>query len=316
MTQKKGLIQRLLGFKKTILLLIVLLGAFFNKEALIQLLPEEYKEILSTTKTTKSNDTHGHDLGNYPQQLKIITWNLCNFGKSKDDQEIYFIAQTLRHYDIVGLQEIVTSRYGAQAITKLQQQLNRTGVKWDYALSDPTTGKGTERYAYFWKTNKVKMKSRPWLVKPLAEDIDREPYMARFVRKDNPNVSVLCANFHAIPEDKNPAYEVNLLRFLHQAYKKDNLVIMGDFNLSQKNEAFNALKDYGYRPVVKDEKTSLKRKMNDGGTYVSNPFDNIFVEGQVFTQKAAGVVDFVQQFNSLESARKISDHLPVWVRIE
>jgi len=315
---KKGIIQRILSFKKTILLVILLLGAFFNKEALLQFIPKEFHEILfPDTRTSPPNDeTHGHDLGNYPDQLKIITWNLNNFGKSKNDKEIYFIAQTLSHYDIVALQEIVTSTYGAKAIIKLLEQLNRTGNKWDYKLSDPTTGdREKERYAYLWKTNKVKVSGRPWLVKPLEDDIAREPYMMRFIKKNDPNMSVLCANFHAIPEHKKPAKEIKLLRFLHQSYKKDNLVILGDFNLSQKKEAFDGLKSYGYQPVITDEKTSLKRKMGDGGTYVSNPFDNIFIEQSAFTKRASGVVDFVAQLQSLETARQISDHLPVWVRI-
>ena len=40
-------------------------------------------------------------------QTKILSWNLENFGKSKSNGEITFIANTVKDYDIVAIQEVV-----------------------------------------------------------------------------------------------------------------------------------------------------------------------------------------------------------------
>ena len=62
-------------------------------------------------------------------QVKIVSWNLQNFGKSKSTEEIQFVANTLRNFDVVALQEIVAGYGGAQAVAKLADELNRMGSK-------------------------------------------------------------------------------------------------------------------------------------------------------------------------------------------
>lgn len=90
-------------------------------------------------------------------QVKILSWNVENLGKSKSDETIAYIAQTVKDYDIVALQEVVAGYGGAKAVARLADELNRTGTQWDYIVSNPTTGNSykTERYAYLWKPSKV-----------------------------------------------------------------------------------------------------------------------------------------------------------------
>ena len=57
-------------------------------------------------------------------QTKLLSWNLENFGKSKSDQEIAFIANTIKDYDIITIQEVVAGNGGAQAVVKLADELN------------------------------------------------------------------------------------------------------------------------------------------------------------------------------------------------
>jgi hypothetical protein len=72
-------------------------------------------------------------------QPKLLSWNLADFGSSKSDSTILFIANQIKDYDIVALQEIVVNPSGAQAVAQLADELNRTGNKWDYAISDPAS---------------------------------------------------------------------------------------------------------------------------------------------------------------------------------
>lgn len=244
--------------------------------------------------------------------LKIVTWNLYNIGISKSDEEIEFIAKLLNNYDIVAIQEISTKLSGPRAITKLNEELGRRGGKWDYVISDPTTGAGAERYAYLWRTNKVSVSGRSWLAKPLADKVDREPFMTRFKTKGGK--TILLASFHAVPTAKTPAKEIILLDELHDAYRKDHLLIMGDFNLAQSHRAFNDLKKDGYVPVIENQKTSLRMKPKNGD-YLAQEYDNIFYETATLQSLRSGVVDFVPKFKDLKTARQISDHLPVWCEI-
>jgi len=100
-------------------------------------------------------------------QLKTLSWNVENLGSSKTEATILFIANTVKGYDIVALQEVVAGDGGAQAVARLVDELNRKGTKWDYCISDPTssTAYKTERYAFLWKTASVTLIGKPWLEK-------------------------------------------------------------------------------------------------------------------------------------------------------
>lgn len=96
-------------------------------------------------------------------QIQLCSWNIENIGKSKSEENLEFIANTLRNIDVVAIQEVVAGYGGVQAISKLADKLNRKGAQWDYVISNPTTGSSykTERYAYLWKTDKVNLKGKP-----------------------------------------------------------------------------------------------------------------------------------------------------------
>ena len=123
--------------------------------------------------------------------------------KIKIRNNIIYIANTLRDYDIVAIQEVVAGDDGAQAMAKLADELNRKGAKWDYTISDPTSSSAykTERYAFLWKTSKIKKIGRAWLEKKYHLEIEREPFFCTF-EYDNKQFTV--ANFRAITKNRQP----------------------------------------------------------------------------------------------------------------
>lgn len=244
--------------------------------------------------------------------VSLATWNIQHFGASKDDDEIAFIADVVAGYDVLTIQEVSTSPPGAQAVARLVDALERKGADWDYALSDPTTGNGTERYAYLWKPSRLRLVGPAWLEASLADALDREPYLARF--ETAAGQRMLLASFHAVPTNKNPSAENVLLSAIHRRYPDDHVLIMGDFNLPQRRDAFDGLKAAGYVPVLVGQKTSLRRKRRDG-EHLASEYDNIFYEQAPLRAVAAGVVDFTGSFRTLREARKISDHIPVYMEI-
>jgi deoxyribonuclease-1-like protein len=244
-------------------------------------------------------------------QTKILSWNLENFGKSKTTTDLNCIANTILDYDIVTIQEVVAGYGGAQAVAKLTALLNEKGAKWDYSISNPTSSSSykTERYAFIWKTKKAKLKGNPWLEKKYHLEIDREPYFATF---EIGKKTITLASFHAITKSKQPETEIKYFKFLPQEYPDLNLVFIGDFNCPEKHTVFNPLKKMGYSPILKNQKTTLKKKCKDN-ICLASEFDNMFYKTNTINFINSGVLHFYQNFNSLEEAGKISDHIPIWI---
>ena len=243
-------------------------------------------------------------------QTKFLSWNLQNFGKSKSNQEIAFIANTIKDFDIIAVQEVVAGNGGTQAVARLADELNRKGAKWDYRISEPTSSSAykTERYAFLWKTSSLRLKGKPWLEQKYHLEIDREPYFATFEIKGK---KITVASFHAITKSKQPETEIKYFKLLPQEYPTLNLLFAGDFNCPQSHTVFIPLKKMGFAPILKNQKTSLKLKPK-GDNYLASEYDNIFYKTSSINYLRSDVILFHKKFTSLKEARKISDHIPIW----
>lgn len=244
--------------------------------------------------------------------LRILTWNIQNMGQSKTPETLETIAELCRDFDLVTIQEVSVGPAGAKSIAMLADVLSRKGSAWDYRISDPTTGSGSERYAWLWKKHKVKPLGNCFLEPKLADSLNREPYLCRFVTGKD---TLLLGSFHAVPTSKGPARENGFLYLMTYFYPGDKLFLMGDFNLSEKNPAFLKLKKAGWEPAIRNQKTSLRQEEKDG-SHLSSEYDNIFFPAQKVRKISAGVIDFSLNFPTLKQARTVSDHLPVWLSIE
>ena len=240
-----------------------------------------------------------------------MSWNLENFGKSKSDETIIYIANSLQNYDIIAIQEVVAGYGGVQAVEKLVDELNRKGSKWDCVISDPTSSSAykTERYAFLWKTKKIKKIGRAWLEKKYHLEIDREPYFCTFEYESK---QFTVANFHAITKNKQPETEIKYFKFLPQEYPLLNFIFVGDFNCPQSHTVFNPLKKMGYQSMLVNQKTSLKKKCKNGNCLASE-FDNMYFKTSKIIPVNSGIISFYKNFNSLQQARIISDHIPIWL---
>lgn len=246
-------------------------------------------------------------------QVKILTWNVENLGSSKSESVINYIAKTVKDSDIVALQEVVAGYGGAQAVAKLADALNRKGAQWDYIISDPTSSSAykTERYAFLWKTARVRLVNKPWLEKKYGLLIDREPYYATFEYNKK---QFTLANFHAITKSKQPETEIKYFKNLPAVYPNLNLIFLGDFNCPQTHTVFNPLKKMGYLPAFTGQKTSLKKTCQESNC-LSNEFDNIWYDKNKFSVKNAKAILFFEDFEDFTAAREISDHIPLTIEL-
>ena len=245
-------------------------------------------------------------------QLNIVSWNIQNFGKSKSasDSVMKYICDKVKIYDIIAIQEVSTSEFGSQAVAKLDDLLDRTGTSWDYVVSDPTTGAGSERYAYLYKKSKVKLKESG-LEKTLQDKLNREPFRAVFIFKKN---EYYLFNLHLVPTDKNPAVEAAHLASLGETYKGKRIIFMGDLNLSQASPGFDGVKKWA-KPTLIGKKTSLKMKEGEAGERLNMEYDNFFISSNIIL-KSSDVINFFSEFKELKTARKVSDHCPIYCIIK
>ncbi len=241
-------------------------------------------------------------------QVKFCSWNVSDFGKRKQSATIAFIANTLRDYDVVALQEVVAGYGGAQAVARLAAALNRSGEKWDYAVSAPTTGSSykTERYAFLWKTARIR-KIKVELDAVFQLEIDREPYYGTFAYKGKLFTVV---NFHAITKSRQPETEIKHFKEIPRHYPEHNLVFAGDFNCPESHTVFNPLKRIGFQPVFRNQKTSLRQRCIAQDCLASE-FDNIFYDTKKIRMLTKKAHLFYTEFESLALARKVSDHIPI-----
>lgn len=246
-------------------------------------------------------------------QVRLCSWNLCDMGKSKADETIDVIAGNLKDFDVVALQEVVAGNGGAQSVARLASKLCQTGTKWEYAISPPTQGtrQKRERYAFLWKPSKVRIVGKPWLDTHFTREIEREPFFATF---EYAKKRFTIVNFHAITKRMQPETEVKYFKFFPEKYAGLNLVFAGDFNCPQHHSVFNPIRKMGFVPALSGIRTTLKTVCKNGCT--ASEFDNIFYRRSALAVKSKGIVEFFKAFRSFSDARKISDHLPVWIEFQ
>ncbi len=248
-------------------------------------------------------------------QLSIATWNLNHFGAAKTQAEMTLIAASIKDFDVVALQEVNTRPDGARQLAQLTLLLDRLGADWDYLVSPPTqsNNKGEqERYAFVWKKNRIQLKGRGWLEPVYADSISREPFMADFVYQDR---SFTLVNFHALPKGKQPEREIKWFKLFPALYSGRQLLFLGDFNCPQQHSVFTPLKSMGYQPALLHQKTTLRQACIKGDCLAS-AYDNIYFPPS-FRKKDAGIVPFYLHYQGdQKAARRLSDHVPVFVVLE
>jgi len=246
--------------------------------------------------------------------ISVCSWNIENLGSSKNEAEIDFIASTIRQFDVIAIQEVVAGDGGAQAVDRLVKRMNSKEDTWEYALSDATVSSSykTERYAFIWNKKTVKQIGLAWLDSNYAIEIDREPYFGTF-SKDGIVFTVV--NFHAKTKAKQPETDIKYFKFFPALYPKLNLIFCGDFNCPQSHTVFNPLKAMGYKPVFVGQKTTLRSKCLQNDCLASE-FDNIFYHPSKIAFVKSGVIHFYTSFPSMEKARMISDHIPIYLTIK
>ncbi|MFC7444793.1 endonuclease/exonuclease/phosphatase family protein [Mesoflavibacter profundi] len=258
----------------------------------------------------KSNSNTSFDSLN---QIKIISWNIKDLGRTKSDDELNQISKIINVADVVLIQEVVgKDPAGAQAVAKIADNLNRMGFKWDYSISMPTQSPSShmsERYAFLWKTNVLKLKSKPFLASKYKDVIYREPYVANFqIKKNNKTFSAI--NYHSRKHYDKPEIEIVYLKNIIEDLDNNSIIIGGDFNLNEEHEIWDLFYSNGYSNALKNTKTTIKQKCSFG-KYLSHSIDNFYYTN--ISVSKSNSIDIVKDCDNINQSRQLSDHLPIFM---
>ncbi|MEM7513514.1 MAG: endonuclease/exonuclease/phosphatase family protein [Bacteroidota bacterium] len=256
----------------------------------------------------------------FSQSFSVVSWNIQNLGRTKDDTEIRIMADILKEHDLVAIQEVVgKDPAGAQAVARIADELNRSGSRWDYRVSLPTQSPSSyisERYAILWKPSKLDLVGSPYLDRELADKIYREPYLAKFrVKKGRKSTFFHLINFHARRFDQKPEEEIQYFIDYVEKLGSRSFIIAGDFNLDEKHNVWRKLYRKGFLSALENVPTTLKRKCKRGN-YFNHSIDNVYFSSYHMQLRKSGRIDFVPSCRRLKQARGISDHVPVFAKLE
>ena len=112
---------------------------------------------------------------------------------------------------------------------------------------------------------------------------------------------------HARVYSRNLEMEIAHFKKYPERLKTDAIFILCYFNLDENHTIWNPLYKMEIKPAIINTPKTLKRKCKKGN------FVNLSIDKITFVK--SGVLDFVTSCANLESVRKISDHLPVFLEL-
>ncbi|MDX1445021.1 endonuclease/exonuclease/phosphatase family protein [Lishizhenia sp.] len=282
---------------------ILVIGFLLNTCAL--------RKVLAPSKAVTTTATY--------DSIAILSWNIQDFGQTKNQEELSRIARILKPYDLIAIQEVVAGDGGVDAVNRLMNELNKQGDDYLYVLSEKTNSSSayaSERYAFIWKSDNLKLMGTPKLLAYLDKECDREPFQALFSPLRGIDTFSI-STFHAVSAGKKPELEVVHLSEIIDSSQVKNILICGDFNLDEDHSAWSSLYEQGMKNVLDDQPTSLKRRCKNG-VYLNHEFDNFFWTAERMSFGKGVVLDEVKQCEGLDGFRDLSDHLPIvtWLKFE
>ncbi len=262
--------------------------------------------------TTRSlSDTEGQ-----AETIRVGAFNIQVFGvtKASKPEVMEVLAQIIRSYDVVAVQEIRDK--SQTALPQLVDAVNREGANYEYVVSERlgrTTSK--EQYAYVYDSSRLRLAGEPNTY-PEPEGTDpfhRQPYIAGFELPEE-NFSFVLLTIHTDPDEAEE--EINSLdeavEYARTAYpEEDDFILMGDLNADGSYYDEDAPGD-----LRGDDYYWLINNSLDTTTKATDyTYDRIIVSEGAESQFTGdvGVFRYDLAYNlSYDETTAVSDHYPVY----
>ena len=251
-------------------------------------------------------------------ELKLAAWNIRILSdKSRNDDELLRIAQTLIDYDFIAISELRDEK----VLKRIQRILSASGAEYGYLISDPVGLEGSphrERYAFLYYKGLVSVVKDGELYPDAADGTDdfvRDPYWATF-RAGKFDFSIIAV--HVIWGDTVRGRQAEVMA-LGEVYKyvqeangaEDDVLLVGDFNRNPIDAgAYSNI--MAIPSMIRLFEFPQKSHIRDSSLY-----DNIFFQADYVTEYlgSSGIDKFDEtDFGNDDQAASlaVSDHRPVW----
>lgn len=246
----------------------------------------------------------------------IASWNIQNLGwnNGKDYQALGIVGS---HFDLIAVQEVMSE----EGIIRFQEALeDETLTAWDRSCSH-LKGRGSykEMYCFVWRMDSFELEGGETVFLDSQDVFAREPYSAIF--RAASGFRFKATSIHAIYGNsvEERQREALALReyydWLAASFPDLPIFLMGDFNLAPTNPAWQDLGEI-LHPLIQDGSTTIS---SIDGRF-ANLYDNIWVPaGRDLPITSYGRLEFPHQTLGItheEARASVSDHIPVWVRID
>lgn len=247
--------------------------------------------------------------------IRIATFNIQVFGAKKIGNPVVtdVLTKIVRNFDVVAIQEIRS--VADDVLPRFVELLNADGRQYDFVIG-PRLGRSDskEQYAFVFDQETIEVnRSQLYTVNDPDDVLHREPLVGWFRARAAPADQAFTfslINIHTDPDEVDQ--EINVLDDVFRAVRddgrqEDDTILLGDFNADDRRFGELSRITNGLAVIPANVPT------NTAGT---KSYDNIFFDRIASTEYTgrSGVFDFLHEgMNlSLETARAVSDHKPVW----
>jgi deoxyribonuclease-1-like protein len=245
--------------------------------------------------------------------IRIASFNIQVFGRSKIQKPAVMetISHIVRQFDVIAIQEVRC--IDDDILPQFIEMLNAAGRHYDFVIG-PRLGRSDskEQYAFVFDQQTIEVdRNQLYTIYDPKDVLHREPFVAWFRARAAPSDQAFTfslINIHTDPHEVEE--EVNALDEVFAAVRndgrqEDDAILLGDFNADDKH--FGQLsKMPNIHPVISGVATTVTGKKQ---------YDNLIFDRLATTEFTgrAGVLDFLREYNlSADTAKTVSDHLPVW----
>ncbi len=246
------------------------------------------------------------------RSIRIASFKLPAIGTAllNKPHVVQMLVSILRQYDVVALQGIESNR--DDILPLLIDKLNQSGGTFDYLIG-PRVGRVAphEQFAFVFDTSRLETDRYQLYSVDDPEDLmNHEPLVAWFRCTGLPQSEAFTFSLINVSIDPQTAdAERAMLPGLIEAVQRDgrnedDWILLGDF--AGGNAQLALLESIGARFAISDIPTNI------AGTQM---LDTLIFSGRSTTEFTgrAGAFDFLRKHNlSLEQAREVSEHMPVW----
>ncbi|MBU0650922.1 endonuclease/exonuclease/phosphatase family protein, partial [bacterium] len=246
-----------------------------------------------------------------PDSVTVASFNIRIFSdNSRDDKELNVIADILKKYDVIAVQEVRDE----QVVKRTLEILKKKGLVYGYMISD-AVGRGVkEKYVFLFRKNKVSVIKQGKIYKDEGDKFIREPFYATF---KSGNFDFTLATIHVLFGNNESERRPEIVQ-LSDVYKKiqaedegeQDVIVLGDFNFSPLDTGFYSLKSFPSMLYLISP--PLKTTVSDTSLYDNFWFQRSFLKE--YTGKF-GVDSFDKKIFMGKTAiakKAVSDHRPIW----